>query len=185
MDLPTLLLIATGLAMDCFAVALAVGTRKGIPRIRYAAMLALVFGGFQSLMNIIGWAAGVSLLPYISGFDHWIAFILLAGIGGKMIYEGIGGGERQEWDRMQAGTLLVLAVATSIDSLGVGLSFALLAADIVIPALIIGAVSALFASNGVLLGNRLAERFGERMEILGGVILIGIGLRILLEHLSA
>jgi putative Mn2+ efflux pump MntP len=184
MDSLILLLISIGLAMDCLAVSLAVGTRKSIPRIRIAILLAAMFGGFQCIMNIVGWAAGEWLLPYISGFDHWIAFILLAAIGGKMIYEGVRGEERQENIRLQPATLLLLAVATSIDSLGVGLSFALLATFILIPALVIGAVSAIFSFAGVLLGNRLAEHFDERVEILGGIILIGIGLRILLEHLS-
>jgi putative Mn2+ efflux pump MntP len=183
MDPLILFLISVSLAMDCLAVSLAVGTRKTFPRMHIAVILGLVFGGFQFIMNLMGWAAGTWLLPFISGFDHWIAFFLLAGIGAKMIYEGVWGDERQEWVRMQPATLLLLAVATSIDSLGVGLSFALLATSILIPAISIGVVSAIFSFAGALLGDRLAQRFGERMEILGGCILIGIGLRILLEHL--
>ncbi len=183
MDILTLLLISIGLAMDCLAVSLAAGTKKAIPRVRTATVLALLFGGFQFLMNVVGWAVGLTLLPVISGFDHWVAFLLLAGIGGKMIYEGARGEGDVEWSGLRSHTLLLLAVATSIDSLGVGLSFALLATGILIPALVIGIVSAAVSYAGVFLGSRLTERFGERMEILGGIILIGIGTQILLEHL--
>jgi putative Mn2+ efflux pump MntP len=136
------------------------------------------------MMNLIGWASGAWLLPFISGFDHWIAFILLAAIGAKMILEGISDEEREGGPQaLGAAMLLFLAFATSIDSLGVGLSFALLATAILFPALIIGLVSAGFSLVGVLLGNRLSDRFGKGIEILGGVILIGIGVQILLEHL--
>jgi putative Mn2+ efflux pump MntP len=185
MDPILLLLISVGLAMDCFAVSLAVSTQKNIPRIRIAAVLAVVFGGFQFGMNLIGWAAGASLLPFITGFDHWIAFILLTAVGGKMIFDGLRDERRRGEPRiLQTTTLLFLALATSIDSLGVGLSFAFLATPILFPSLVIGLVSAFFSLIGVLLGNSMAERFGERIEILGGIILIGIGLRILVEHLS-
>jgi putative Mn2+ efflux pump MntP len=185
MDLLILLFVSIGLAMDCLAVSLAVGTRKQIPTTRIALTLALVFGGFQFIMNIMGWAMGEWLIPFLAGFDHWVAFILLAVIGGKMIYDGFKGAEESKTVKiLQPATLLLLAVATSIDSLGVGLSFALLAIVILIPALMIGMVSAVFSFAGVFLGNRLAEHFGERMEILGGIILIGIGVRILFGHLA-
>jgi putative Mn2+ efflux pump MntP len=185
MDPITLFFISIGLAMDCFAVSLAVGARRNIPRMRIAVLLALLFGGFQAIMNIAGWAAGEWLLPFISEFDHWIAFILLAAIGGKMIHDGMREKDGEEEVQIQGATLLLLAIATSIDSLGVGLSFALLATFILFPALIIGMVSAIFSFFGVLSGRRLTEHFGERMETLGGIILIGIGLRILMEHISA
>ncbi len=184
MDPLTLFFISIGLAMDCFAVSLAVGIRRNIPRMRIAVVLALLFGGFQAIMNIAGWAAGEGLLPFISEFDHWIAFFLLAAIGGKMIYDGMCGEDGKKEIPLQGATLLVLAIATSIDSLGVGLSFAFLATFILFPALVIGIVSAIFSFFGVLFGRRLTERLGERMEILGGIILIGIGLRILIEHIS-
>jgi len=184
MDLVTLLLIAIGLAMDCFAVSLAVGTSQNIARSHTAGILALVFGSFQSGMCLAGWAVGAWLIVFISGLDHWVAFFLLTAIGAKMILEGLKAKEeRKEIEVLQTVTLLLLAVATSIDSLGIGLSFALLSTDILMPAMVIGLASALFSFMGVMLGNRLAERFEEWIEVVGGVILIGIGLRILIEHL--
>jgi putative Mn2+ efflux pump MntP len=185
MDPLFLLLISLGLGTDCFAVSLAVGTGRNISKIRIAAILALVFGGFQFGMNVIGWATGEWLLPFISGFVYWIVLILLAAIGVKMIYDGLRGEEERMTAQIsQAPTLLILAVATSIDSLGVGFSFALLAIAILIPAFVIGTVTALLSLIGVLLGNRLTERFGEGMEVMGGIILIGLGLRIWFENLS-
>ncbi len=182
MYFPTLLLIAIGLAMDCLAVSLAAGTRPSIPKMKTAGILAVSFGGFQLFMNIAGWAVGAWLLPILSGFDHWVAFLLLAGIGGKMISEAVTGKGSQKWSSIRPVTLLLLAIATSIDSLGVGFSFALIESTILIPALVIGGVSALFSFGGVILGNRLTEHFGSRMEILGGIILIGIGIHFLVEQ---
>jgi putative Mn2+ efflux pump MntP len=181
MDFIILLFIAISLAMDCLAVSLAVGTSKIIPRIQTAGILGFVFGGFQFGMNVIGWAAGSPLIAFIAGFDHWIAFILLTVIGGRMILEGLVIPEKKI-QVLHPATLLFLAVATSIDSLGVGLSFALLRTEILVSALIIGAVSASFSFMGVMVGGRLAEKYGEGFEIVGGIILIGIGIQILYEH---
>lgn len=183
MDLVSVALIAIGLALDCFAVSIAVGTSENLPRFPTAGVIALFFGSFQIGMNIAGWAAGSWLVGLIEGFDHWVAFLLLMIIGIKMILEGIRGEEgREGLDYFQFSTIFILSLATSMDSLGVGLSFALLSTTILVPALIIGGTAFLFSFMGVLLGKRLGEIFGQRIEVAGGIILIGIGIRILLEH---
>lgn len=183
MDILTITLIAIGLALDCFAVSLAMGSSNEVTKISDAFIVALLFGGFQIGMNLIGWGAGTRLVNFIGSFDHWIAFILLSIIGVKMMVEGLkkedGRGSSNYLEYM---TLTILSIATSIDSLGVGLSFALLKTNIILPALIIGMVSFTLSFAGVMLGDRLTQAFGEHIEILGGLILIGIGIRILIEH---
>ena len=184
MDLLTPVLIGIGLSMDCLAVAIACGTSLKAGRWKVALVAGLAFGGFQAGMTIIGWAAGASFIGIISPFDHWVAFFLLAGIGVKMIYEATKdecGEERV--NLLHLPSLLTLSFATSIDALAVGLSFAFLQTSVVFPAAIIGAVTFVFSVSGILVGERLAGLFGRKIEILGGVILIAIGLRVLIEHL--
>ncbi|MDD1669496.1 MAG: manganese efflux pump MntP family protein [Methanomicrobiales archaeon] len=183
MDLVTILLVAVALALDCFAVSLAAGIESGDGRLRNAARIAIAFGAFQAGMPVLGWIAGRSVLDSISGFDHWIAFLLLSGIGLRMIREGISG-EGEKAIRLDTASLLVLSVATSIDALAVGVSFAFLDAGILVPCLIIGLTTLLISFAGAFLGEALAERAGKLMEILGGAVLIGIGIRILIEHMS-
>lgn len=185
MDLPLIILIGISLAMDCFAVSLAATTSNPSQRLRLAIILGVAFGAFQAGMLLLGWGAGATLLGIISGIDHWIAFIILSLIGGKMIYEGITGDSgRKHMDFLSASSILVLAIATSIDSLGVGLSLGLLAGSILLVILAAGIIAFIFTFSGAMLGGFMSDKFGERIEILGGVILIGIGLRILFEHLS-
>jgi len=183
MDLPTILLIAVGLGMDAFAVALCTGATRSDIWFRPGFRLSFHFGLFQFMMPIIGWAAGTTFVRFIEGYDHWIAFGLLAYVGGKMIKESfeekrheIGADPTRKW------TLVMLAIATSIDALAVGLSLALLRVPILYPSLIIGVVAAGMTAAGLALGSRLGK-FGKRMELIGGLVLIGIGLRIVIEHL--
>ncbi len=184
MDLLTPALIGIGLSMDCFAVSLAIGTTTKTRLIYAAAIIALCFSAFQAGMTIIGWAAGVSLIGFISAYDHWVAFILLAIVGGKMIWEGIRGSEDQApIERIRIVPLIVLSFATSIDALAVGISFGVLQTAVFIPAIIIGVVCFGISFAGVMLGERLESFLGNKMEIFGGVILILIGLRILMEHM--
>jgi putative Mn2+ efflux pump MntP len=183
MDLPTLLLIAVGLAMDCFAVSLAAGAKAGGEQPRTAILLGCAFGGFQAAMTLAGWAAGESVITLISGVDHWIAFGLLLLIGMKIIREGIACGEEAPVS-VRAVPLLLLSIATSIDALAIGVGFAFLSVDIVPAAAIIGLVSFAFAVAGVQAGGRLYGFLGRKMEVLGGLILIGIGMRVLLYHLG-
>lgn len=180
----TLIGIALGLAMDAFAVAIASGLTLGHVSARQTFRLAWHFGLFQAVMPIIGWLAGLSVSRWISPVDHWIAFGLLAFIGGHMIYEALKDDEeRQRGDPTKGWSLILLSIATSIDALAVGLSLALLDVSIWFPALVIGVVCAALTAVGLHLGRRFGSLLGRRMEIVGGVILIGIGLRILTEHL--
>jgi len=176
--------IAAGLAMDCFAVAVSRGmAQEEKIDLRRILVMACLFGGFQSAMTLAGWGAGVSLRTVISGFDHWIAFFLLGVIGAKMIIEAF----REKDPGRDAGLSIVvligLAFATSIDALAVGLSFAFLGVRIFMPAAVIGAVSLLVTLAGANLGRRIGNRFGSKAEVAGGLILIGIGVKILFEHL--
>jgi len=184
LSLVTILGIAVGLAMDAFAVAIGVGLNAGRVSGRTTFRLAWHFGLFQFLMPVVGWLAGLSVEQWISGVDHWVAFGLLVAIGGHMLYEAFRGDEeRSVRDPTRGASLVVLSVATSIDALAVGLSLALLGTDIWYPAVIIGVVAFAFTAAGLHLGSRFGARLGKRVEALGGVILIGIGVRILLDHL--
>ncbi len=175
--------------MDAFAVAVASGATMKRLNIPHALKMGLFFGGFQALMPVVGWAAGLSMKEYISSWDHWLAFGLLAAIGGKMLYESFeireeedcGGPKTCPFD---TGTLTVLALATSIDALAVGLTFSVLKLSIIAPVLVIGLVTFVMSLAGVRLGSAGGHFFEHRMEAAGGVILIGIGLKILLEHLG-
>lgn len=186
MSFITILMIALGLSIDCFAVAISSGIALKCFKVRYAFRVGIFFGGFQALMPVIGWLAGLSFKNYIEGFDHWIAFILLAIIGGKMIYEALLL-EEAEKSCDPRNLLLVtgLAIATSIDALAVGVSFSVLGISIVNPVLIIGIVSFIMAFSGMYIGDKFGDIFGKKVEIFGGIVLILIGLKILLEHLLA
>lgn len=183
-DLVTFVLIGIGLAMDCFAVSLAVGASRPASRYRTALLLAAVFGFFQGGMTLAGWGLGIGFASYISAYDHWVAFLLLAGIGAKMIREGV----REDGERTPAAltlaTVTLLAIATSIDALAVGISFAFLDLFPLVPALIIGIISLVFSLCGVIFGTKLEDLIGRKADILGGVILIFIGVRVLFTHLN-
>jgi putative Mn2+ efflux pump MntP len=184
MDLLVPVLIGIGLSMDCFAVSLAIGTTTKAKLLNAAIVIALFFGVFQTGMTLLGWAAGTHLAEMIADYDHWVAFLLLAVIGVKMVVEGCDGGDDEESvDVMQPGPVMILSVATSIDALAVGVSFAFLQVEILVPALIIGIVAVLFSFFGVMSGRYLASILGKKVEIIGGLILVAIGLKIVLEHL--
>lgn len=171
--------------MDAFAVAVACGLAVKPLRASYAFRIAFFFGAFQTFMPVLGWAAGVSLRLIIASFDHWIAFLLLFGIGGRMIYKSFGKEKKSPCgNAVSLGGLLVLSVATSIDALAVGVSFAFLKETIILPSLIIGAVTFMLCFAGVWLGNRFGHIFENKLEMAGGVILIGIAVKILVSHLA-
>lgn len=188
MGIVELLLIAVGLSMDAFAVSICKGLGMKKVNLKIAFVLALFFGGFQALMPLIGWALGSQFLWLISPIDHWIAFVLLAVIGGKMLWEALhdeeGEDDGKPADKIDLGEFFILAVATSIDALAVGISFAALAVDIVPSILIIGVVTFCFTIAGVFVGNFFGSRYEKPASIVGGVVLILIGLKILLEHLG-
>lgn len=184
MPLHEILAVALGLSMDALAVSVAGGMLVREERLRGAVLVALYFGGFQALMPVLGWAAGRSFHDLVAAWDHWAAFGLLAFVGAHMIAESLRAepGERKSFD-LGAAALLTLAVATSLDALAVGLSLAMLRVSVAVPALVIGAVTAAACFAGFLLGERLGRAFERRVGVLGGVILLAIGAKILVEHL--
>jgi putative Mn2+ efflux pump MntP len=184
-DFISILFIAIGLSADCFAVSLSSAiSLKSISRL-LVLRIAAAFGLFQGLMPVLGWLAGQTIVDLIADFDHWIAFILLAIIGMKMIWESF----RSEKERNNKTDitswflLLTLSVATSIDALAVGLSFAFMEVNIVTAVITIGVISFIVTIIGLLLSRRVGKLFGKRAETVGGIILIGIGLRILISHI--
>lgn len=183
MSLFELFVIAVGLSMDAFAVAICKGLSVQKVALRHAACAGLWFGGFQGLMPLLGWLLGVRFQAAIERFDHWIAFILLALLGINMIREAFGEEECVDcsfcWRAM-----LPMALATSIDALAVGVTFAFLQVNIVPAVIFIGVITCLLSGLGVRLGNVLGQRYQTAAQILGGAILILMGLKILLEHLG-
>lgn len=185
MDLITIVFIAVGLAMDSFSVSITSGITIKRLRITNALKIAIFFGLFQAVMPIIGWLVGLSVIEFISGVDHWVAFGLLSLIGCKMIYESIKKApHRKEVNPLNVYVLLMLSVATSIDALAVGVSFAFLRITIAIPIIIIGTVTFLLSLFGVHAGNKFGHLFEKKTAIIGGLILIAIGIKILVEHLA-
>jgi putative Mn2+ efflux pump MntP len=186
MEFSAILLISLALAVDAFAVALAAGVSLCQVNSRQVFRLAFHFGFFQAGMNILGWLGGLTVRSYIESFDHWLAFGLLAFVGIKMIWEAIREvkEEGEGMDPTRGRMLITLSVATSIDSLAVGLSFAVLEVSVWLPALVIGLVASGLTALGLRLGCLLgaASRLGSRAEIAGGLVLLGIGLKILHEH---
>lgn len=185
MPLTTILLIALALAVDAFAVALATGAVLRRVTFRHTFRLAWHFGLFQAGMNILGWSGGLTFRRFIEDFDHWVAFALLSLVGGRMIVEALHKETgRPCTDPTRGRTLVVLAMATSIDSLAVGLSFSLLQVSIWLPALIIGITALVLTAVGIHLGGlaNSCTRIGGRVEIAGGLVLIAIGIRILFAH---
>ncbi len=188
MGITGILGIGVGLSMDAFAVALCKGLGMKRVNYRHALVIALFFGMFQALMPVIGWALGTQFERFITPIDHWIAFCLLAFIGGKMLLDAVrneGCKECGEYrERLDWRELLMLAVATSIDALAVGITFAFLHVDIVLSATIIGIITFAISFAGVVVGNRFGARFERPATIVGGAVLVLIGVKILLEHLG-
>lgn len=183
-----LLLMGVGLAMDAFAVSVCKGLAMRKVNKKQAVIIALFFGGFQALMPFIGWALGVQFESYITSIDHWIAFVLLGFIGGKMIVEAIKPEEDEEIEQMDAPLdlkqMTILAVATSIDALAVGITFAFLKYPIVEAISIIGVVTFIICIAGVYVGNFFGSKYKNKAEFAGGLILVLLGLKILLSHLG-
>jgi putative Mn2+ efflux pump MntP len=185
MDLFSILLIAVGLSLDALAVSLCSGLALPGVRPGQALRMASFFGGSQALMPVLGWLAGRGLVGHIAHFDHWIAFGLLAAVGGKMIVQGLRANACEARpDPFRVGTLCVLALATSIDALAVGVTFSLVAASIVLPVAVIGGVTFALSLGGIYVGRRFGDVLGSRIEAVGGLILVAIGVKILVEHLS-
>lgn len=194
MSFLSILLIAIGLAMDSFAVAISQGICAKRLRARQVLLLAVLFGAFQGLMPLIGYAMGLSFAEAIKEIDHWVAFLILSAIGGKMLFEAIRDSRKGEKDvgdcicedkkRFGLKNLTILAIATSIDALATGLIFAPHPEVILSAVLTIGITSFLLSLFGVVMGNKVGKRFNFNFEIVGGVVLILIGVKILIEHLA-
>ncbi|MBF2057044.1 MAG: manganese efflux pump [Cyanobacterium sp. T60_A2020_053] len=167
--------------MDCFAVSICGGLKLKKIQWQDALLIAVFFGAFQMLMPMIGWLLGLTFRDFMSNFDHWIAFFLLGIIGAKMIYEGMENeADEIKGDPRNLSVLTGLAIATSIDALGVGLTFSLLETGIINLLIVIGIVTFIVSFLGVVVGARFGHLFEQQAEIIGGVILIGLGLKILL-----
>ena len=186
MPLWSLTLIAVGVSADAFAVSLGKGLHMRTLNLRNAIIIALTFGLFQAVMPFLGWLLGTQVAQFIYQVDHWIAFGLLAVVGGKMLWEAFHeSDDEKDSDTIRVRELIVLAVATSIDALAVGISFAFLEVDIVPAVILIGVTTAVLSFIGVLIGHRAGIRFKKPAEIAGGLVLIAIGVKILFDHLLA
>ena len=178
-----ILLISISLAMDCFAVSIAGGATVKKPGSIDALKVGLFFGLFQAIMPLIGWFIGYGFKNLIENIDHWVAFALLSAIGIKMLYEAFKKSGEKKINITRFPTLLILSVATSIDALVVGITLPLLEIPLYLSVIIIGFFAFMFSITGYFLGHRIGKVIGNKMEIIGGTILIGIGIKILIEHL--
>ena len=183
MGILSILLISISLSMDSFAVAIANGVTQYKVSISKSFQIALSFAVFQALLPFLGWLAGQSVENLIKEIDHWVAFILLLIIGVKMIYDGIKHAEATEPKELKLKIIIAQSIATSIDAFAIGISLAILNEAILIPIIAIGATTFLFSFMGVQLGKMIGNKIGKSVGIVGGIILIGIGTKILIEHM--
>jgi manganese efflux pump family protein len=188
MTFASILLLAFGLSMDAMAVAAARGLGVRKIRLRHVAVVALSFGGFQALMPLLGYLLGRRVGPLVEAWDHWLIFVVLGGIGGKMIWEALyadpevlGQGETELFGLR---VMLVLAIATSIDALAAGFTLPLLGAPLVLSLATIGVTTAVLSALGLFAGHHFGAALGRRLDVLGGVVLIGLGVKTLVQHLS-
>lgn len=192
MSFSAIFALALGLAMDATAVAAARGLLIPAVRLRHVLLVMLFFGGSQALMPLLGWLLGSQLGAVVSAWDHWIAFVLLGGIGGKMLWEARPGAAEDEDEGSKDGAdpfglrvLSVLAIATSIDAFAVGITLPIIGAPLALSLVTIGVVTAVLSACGLFAGRRFGALLGKRLDVFGGVVLIGLGVKILIEHLSA
>lgn len=179
-----ILLISIGLAMDAFAVSICKGLSKKKMNWKNAIIIGLYFGIFQAGMPILGYFLGSTFERFITNIDHWIAFTLLTGIGFDMLKEAFSKESENSNDKVDFKTMIILSIATSIDALAVGITFACLKTKIIVPAITIGIITFLMSVIGVKIGNKFGDKYEKKAEIMGGVILILLGIKILLEHLG-
>lgn len=184
MGIAEIILIAVGLSLDAFAVSVGASSNGSVTDARSKFRLSFHFGLFQFMMPVIGWLIGSKIEPLVADFDHWIAFLLLFYVGVKMIKESFEKDDRKEGGNPSKGiTLIILSVATSIDALVVGFSLALINVEIWYPSVMIGFITGILSLAGIYIGSYLGEKFGKRTELAGGLVLIGIGIKILLSHI--
>lgn len=183
MDFLTIILIAIGLSMDSFAVSIANGLSINNLNLKKSILIASSLAIFQAVMPLLGWFCGIGIEKYIREIDHWTAFILLSIIGTKMLYEAITNNDEEKIKELKLSSLITQSIATSIDAFAVGISFAFLNSSITFPILIIGIVTFAFSMLGLKIGKSVGNKLGKSVEFLGGLVLIGIGIKILIEHL--
>ncbi|MDE7297421.1 MAG: manganese efflux pump MntP family protein [Lachnospiraceae bacterium] len=183
-ELATIFVLAIGLSMDAFAVSVCKGLAMKKMTWKSAVIVGLWFGGFQALMPVIGYTLGIQFADKIVAVDHWIAFVLLALIGGNMIREALSGEEEKANADLDVRTMFLMAVATSIDALAVGITFAFLNQNVPVSVSVIGLTTFVMSAAGVKIGNLFGTKYKKKAELLGGSILILLGLKILLEHLG-
>ena len=184
MELFEIVVIGIGLAMDAFAVSVCKGLSMKKLDWKKTIIIALYFGIFQALMPVLGYFLGSTFSSFVQQVDHWIAFILLAIIGGNMIKDSTDDEEEKRNDKVDVKTMILLAIATSIDALAVGVTFAFFEVNLLLAISIIGIITFVLSILGVIIGNKFGDKFQNRAELAGGIILIIIGLKILLEHLG-
>ena len=184
MEIITILILSVGLAMDAFAVSVCKGLSINKTSLKDSVIVGLWFGGFQALMPLLGYLAGINFSKYIEAFDHWIAFALLALIGINMIRESFSKEEKSESASLAPKLMFTLAIATSIDALAVGISFAFVNYNIVLSIICIGIITFVISALGVKIGSIFGSKYKNKAELAGGIILILIGLKILFEHLE-
>lgn len=183
MDFLTILLIAIGLSMDSFAVSIANGLSLNNLSAKKSILIASSLAIFQAGMPLLGWLAGIGVEKYIREIDHWTAFLLLSIIGAKMLYEAINDNDEEKIKELKFSSLIAQSIATSIDAFAVGISFAFLNTSIMFPVFMIGIVTFGFSLLGLKIGKLFGNKLGKSVEFLGGIVLIGIGVKILIEHL--
>ncbi len=185
MSIGEIILIAFALAADAFAVSVACGLTARKVHLHHALSTGVFFGGFQALMPVIGWLLGRWAATYIQAWDHWVAFALLGAIGGKMLYEALFPDKEEEEPKnpFRFSNLLLMAISTSIDALAVGITLSLLNVSLVTPVIVIGVITGILSFSGTYIGMFFGHLFERKLEIAGGLVLIGIGVKILFEHL--
>ena len=184
MHLFTIIVVAIGLAIDAFVVSIVSGSAYKQLHVKQVVRMAVFFGGFQAFMPLIGFMVGLSVKGYIESYDHWTAFGLLSAVGGKMIYESFKiKSIEKKFDPSNIFVLLMLSVATSIDALAIGITLSLITSSIIAAVIIIGLVTFVLSYLGVCIGKKFGHFFENRIEAVGGLVLIGMGIKILFEHL--
>ncbi|HPX77885.1 MAG TPA: manganese efflux pump MntP family protein [Methanobacterium sp.] len=181
MDIISIIFLSIGLAMDAFSISITLGLSQKMD-VKQASIIAIFFGGFQFIMPILGWISGIQLHYIVSTFAPWFAFFLLVAIGGKMIYEAFSAEEKSSYS-ISLKEILILSVATSIDAFAVGVTFAFLNVAILFPVIMIGLITFILSFIGIYIGKNIGHLFENKMEIVGGVILIILGFKILLENI--
>jgi putative Mn2+ efflux pump MntP len=184
----SLLLVAVGLSADCFAVAVSTSIANRNLRLFHFSRISLTFGTFHTIMPAIGWLAGYTVIKFIGGFDHWLAFVLLGFIGGKMVWSALRRSEKRDrgtdiTNITRMLPLIIIGVATSIDALAAGLSFSFMKANLMLSCITVGVVVAGVALAGFFVGRKVGAKMGKRAEIVGGLILMGIGIKVAVEHM--